>query len=327
MLHPKLLVHLTQIDETTAGNAEPNGDEGAHPQAQQQHNTLLTNAMIRQQQATDSYCQNLIKYVNHDGLRVSKHDLKFYHAATRCRLIDGILFYRDFVRWTDSYNLIIVVPRTLQQQIVKQFHSTPACHARVIQSFLRMRRLYYWPTMHKDIDNFCKQCLTCTRNLTRNNKHSHGTFSTTQHTFMNQALACDLIETGDSNSPYKYALVAILSFSRYAYVKPLRTRDSATVARALMEVFADKYTPHTLHSDNGPEFQGAVNEATEEQGIKHTTIVPHTSNSNGAVERMNEEIQRCIRRLRIEYPDKCWTDFLPAILKHLRNMITDSHHS
>ena len=43
---------------------------------------------------------------------------------------------------------------------------------------------------------------------------------------------------------------------------------------------------------------------------------------------MNEEIQRCIRRLRIEYPDKCWTDFLPAILKHLRNMINSStHHS
>lgn len=68
----------------------------------------------------------------------------------------------------------------------------------------------------------------------------------------------DLVEMGEyssQNNGYKYLLNVIDTFSKYAWITPLKSKNAKDVARAMNHVFsAAKRIPKNLQTDDGKEF-------------------------------------------------------------------------
>ena len=57
---------------------------------------------------------------------------------------------------------MVVVPAELQEEVLREFHTSPlAVHPGVGKMYQDLRRQYWWPGMMKDVAAFVARCLTC----------------------------------------------------------------------------------------------------------------------------------------------------------------------
>lgn len=69
----------------------------------------------------------------------------------------------------------------------------------------------------------------------------------------------DLRNLKESNDGFGYLLCIIDVFSKFAWVKPLKTKTAMEVANAFEEIYSqDKRIPYNIQSDKGGEFLGKV---------------------------------------------------------------------
>jgi len=55
----------------------------------------------------------------------------------------------------------------LKLRLIQDFHETPAAgHPGRSKTLELLARQYYWPKMHKDVDQFLRNCHTCQRSRT-----------------------------------------------------------------------------------------------------------------------------------------------------------------
>ena len=80
-----------------------------------------------------------------------------YHVA------NGVVYYKR--RDQGVAKLYVPVDATkLQQKIIAEFHDTPISgHMAAKKTLERLQRFFYWPRMDREVDMFCKSCLTCKR--------------------------------------------------------------------------------------------------------------------------------------------------------------------
>ena len=99
------------------------------------------------------------------------------------------------------------------------------------------------------------------------------------------------VETMDG---HKYVLVIIDVFTRYLFVKLMKTKGEATTHLLNQIRLSQTQTEmklKQLHSDGGKELvNGEVSEFLSNNGTNHTQTTPHTPQHNGIVERANRTI-------------------------------------
>ena len=284
----------------------------------------ITLQQLRSAQQQDELCQQLRTFVDNPSTQVPRAKREVYHTSTRCSMHNGVLMYTDFINYSSGKRLVVVLPTSLQQRVIHSFLHPNVGRLAAEQTFLQMRRHYWFPNMLTTIRQTIGRGNARLRARTRNSKKNHGTLSTSQPSYLRQELGVDLIDVSDGVSNYRHALVAVYSFSRYAYVIPLRTKAASEVAAALLSIFADRHVPHTIRSDRGNEFAGEVNKLAGTLGFKRILTAPHTSTSNGITERVNTEVQANIRRWLLHQPGTPWSMYVPAIHYHLRSTISSS---
>ena len=57
---------------------------------------------------------------------------------------------------------------------------------------------------------------------------------------------------------YKYIMSVIDIFSRFVFLRPLQSKESAEVAENLRNIYSEDGPPEILQSDQGTEFKGVV---------------------------------------------------------------------
>ena len=93
-------------------------------------------------------------------------------------------------------------------------------------------------------------------------------------------------------------------YSRYFEVVILRSTTSTKVINSLQPIFARFGVPHTLKTDNGPQFISEEFKAfLAENGIEHRTTPPLWPQANGEVERQNRTLLKVIQVAQIEGKD------------------------
>ena len=114
----------------------------------------------------------------------------------------------------DESKCRIVIPSTITNQIMDNFHTTPtAGHLGINRTTESIKRRYYWPDMTKHVKEFISCCPTC-------QKHKHKQYTlkaplisiTAQHPFeiVNIDVAGPLTTTKHGN---RYIIVAMDHFS------------------------------------------------------------------------------------------------------------------
>ena len=92
-------------------------------------------------------------------------------------------------------------------------------------------------------------------------------------------------------------LLAIVDYySIYFEVVILRSTTSTKVIDSIQPIFARFGVPHTLKTDNGPQFVSEDFKAfLAENGVEHRTTPPLWPQANGEVERQNRTLLKMIQ--------------------------------
>ena len=80
----------------------------------------------------------------------------------------------------------------------------------------------------------------------------------------------DMVSLSSHNGGVRYVLVAIDIFSRYTWLRPLKSKHGKEVVDAFASIFAKGRKPSILRTDKGTEFTGHVTKQyLKEQGVTH----------------------------------------------------------
>ena len=67
---------------------------------------------------------------------------------------------------------------------------------------------------------------------------------------------------------YKYIMSVIDIFSRFVFLRPLQSKESAEIAENLRNIYNEHGPPEILPSDQGTEFKGVVKTLCEALNVR-----------------------------------------------------------
>ena len=117
------------------------------------------------------------------------------------------------------------------------------------------------------------------------------------------------ISYADENDDYKYLLVVIDIFSRYAWVQPLKDKGSNEVINAFDKILQEGRKPKHLHTDAGREFtNNSFQEYLETKNIVHFTM--HSEKQANYVEHFIKTLKSKLYRYMVEKNSARYIDIL-----------------
>ena len=135
----------------------------------------------------------------------------------------------------------------------------------------------------------------------------------------------DLKDYGPKNNRgYRYVLVVIDNFSKFAWTVPLKNKNAQTIKDSVENILTiSKRKPNLIESDRGKEFYNII----FQDFLNKNDIKLYSRNSSyGAVfaERFNRAIRDLLKKIVFERGDGNWIDNLPTITKQYNNRIHSS---
>ncbi|MCO5557604.1 hypothetical protein L7F22_011170 [Adiantum nelumboides] len=173
---------------------------------------------------------------------------------------------------------------------------------------------YVWPTLHLDVQHWCRTCHQCQingdRRLIYGPRHSivaNGPFEKWGIDAIGR-----LLRTSDGKL---YILVAIDYMTKWVEAQSVSRVTERTVSKFVYSHICCRFgAPQEIISDHGPRFrEGLLTRVCEEMNVKHQHATPYYPQSNGAVEKANGIITRILRKMVVSQ-EKHWDRFLDGAL-------------
>ena len=184
-------------------------------------------------------------------------------------------------------------------------------HHGVAATLEQMRRFFYAPDLHQQVECKIKLCDECRLRNTNLSTHQ-GTFNRTVAGYPNQIWSVDLIGKIKPDKEYAWILSVVDVYSRFLMLEPLRDKRAVTVAEALFKCVKVAGLPASLKSDLGTEFENQIMKFIGQQwGISFKRSIPYFHHSN-LVERQHKEINKQLKLL-IPDPPADWSNALISI--------------
>ena len=128
------------------------------------------------------------------------------------------------------------------------------------------------PSVSNEVDNFVKQCHTCSQRSTPPVEPMIAS------KLRWQKVGADVFELE--------GIKLVDYFSRYIEIVKLTSTTSGTIIFVLKTVFSRYGIPEQLISDNGPQFTSReMNMFSASYGFEHVMSIPHYPQRNGQAER------------------------------------------
>ena len=169
----------------------------------------------------------------------------------------------------------IIIPENMREDILNQLHEG---HQGVEKTRRLARQCVYWPNFNKDIEKICSSCKFCQQHQPKQQREP-----IISHEIPNKRwvkVGTDLFSIKDRN----YLIIADY-FSRYPYIKEIKSMTGKAVVKATKECFSIFGIPSEIISDNGPCYLTEYNDMCQKLGITHTTVSPRHPQGNGFIER------------------------------------------
>ncbi len=209
-----------------------------------------------------------------------------------------------------------LVPKERRKEVLQECHDAPLSgHFGFYKTFNRIRSLYYWPQMRKEIMEYVSSCKVCIEFKSKNSAPVGLMGARRVVSAPMQIISCDLMGPFPrSSNGFTYVVVTNCWFSKYVWARPLRDATAKTVAAHLEEdVFWKFGAPKTLACDNGAQFKSKeVMDMCKKYGIKMLFNFAYHPQSN-PTERVNRVLKTMISQY-IEGPQKSWDRKLPQLV-------------
>ena len=237
-------------------------------------------------------------------------------------IIDGILHHENPANqgyWR------IVVPKTLQQEVLKEAHSGRfAGHFAERRIYNTLKKSYWWKGMRAAVRTHCRSCLTrATRKGT--GRASRPPLQPIAVGGPFHRMGVDVLQLPLTESGNQYAIVFLDYLTKWAEVFPVANQSAITIAQLLVEeIFCRHGAPQELFSDRGANFLSEiVLEVCKLLNIKKVNTSGYHPQTDGLVERFNCTLSHMIAKC-AQKNGSNWDKHLPFLLFAYRATIQES---
>ena len=149
--------------------------------------------------------------------------------------------------------LQLVVPHAIREEILQELHAGAlGGHLGEEKTSSKVKQIFYWPGMQKDVARWCQTCEACSTRKTAPKKN-RSPLQTIQAGYPLQVVGVDIMgPLPESEAGNLYVLVASDYFTKWVEVYVIPNQEAITVAKKLTdEMFCRFSPPEQLHSDQG----------------------------------------------------------------------------
>jgi len=157
-----------------------------------------------------------------------------------------------------------------------------------------LKKTYHWKGLKNGVWLKVHQCIHCHKIRRRRNLPKPPLKPMVYKRLM-ECIQIDLTFLPEQED-YIGVLTIIDCCSKFVWVYPIHTKESANVARILYQLFTQEGDPEFLQSDNGKEFVSKIiKELTNLLNMEPKRSRPKHPQTNGTVEQANKNIKSMLR--------------------------------
>ncbi|CAH2103297.1 unnamed protein product [Euphydryas editha] len=222
----------------------------------------------------------------------------------------------------DKENVRWVVPKGARWQLCKMNHDDIG-HVGYEKTLERMKKSYWFAKMKRFTKKYVSACIDCAyakkaANGREGLLHPIEKVAIPFHTLHVDHLGPFV----KSKRGFTHTLNVVDSFTKFLFIKPVRSTSTQNVIKALQEIFDIFRAPDRLVSDRGSCFTShAFRRFCLERGIKHVLNAVASPRANGQVERYNRTILDCLTAQNLRDNEKEWDNKIGKIQWGLNNTI------
>ena len=266
----------------------------------------VSTAKLRELQQTDVTLSKVRQTANNDV--ASSTDKTYYWKDN--------LLYRQWRPHGDAADVVVnqlVLPQQCREKVLSLAHGIPlAGHLGKEKTRKRIMQHFYWHTLYKDVEHFCRCCKQCQKS---SNKGVSKAPLMPLPIVSFEKIAMDIVgPLPRSRSGHRYILVMCDYATRYPEAIPLRSIDAEHIAEELIKVFARVGIPSEILTDQGSNFTSKLlSELYRLLKIQGVRTSPYHPQSDGLVERFNQTLKMMLRKV-VTKEGKDWDKLLPYVL-------------
>ena len=246
----------------------------------------VTSAKLKQMQSQDKLCTQIMTQMAKEGEKA----LHPYY------LKGGIL--KKYVYDAKQQFETTVVPRSLCGILLRLSHDDLG-HNGTAQTYMLLRRNYYWKGMRPEVTRYVKQCKLCWTHNSASTRYVKGMFKVPEAPM--DFISMDLI--GKFNPPStqgnKFTLMVICMLSGWTWCIPIVDKSAPVIVQAYLKNIHHLFGPsQKILSDNGSEFKNQLFKiVAQELGIEHKVYSPpFRPQSNGRIEGFHAFLKVCLAK-------------------------------
>lgn len=212
-----------------------------------------------------------------------------------------------------SHEIRPFIPKKFRQAVFDSFHQLSHPSGKATAQLVCQR--YVWPSMHKDIVQWARNCVPCQRaKVGRHVKSTPLFFLEPDQRF--DHIHMDIVGPLPEIEGYKYLVTMIDRFSRWPEAVPAKDTSAGTITKIFFGNWIARFgCPKRVTTDQGSQFESVIFRAlTKVLGGKRIRTTAYHPASNGMVERWHRTLKAAV----MCHHDTNWKDILPTVLLGLR---------
>ena len=154
-----------------------------------------------------------------------QYPLRSYaHLWSQLVLSEGVVYRRYAIGPCEDVIQVPLIPHTMLEKALRSCHSAPgAGHQGVEKTLARLRQEAFWPNMHNEVKEFCKNCVLCQRSKLPNPTPAPLTSMPIGRSW--EMIAVDILEVPMSTNGNRYLMVVQDYFTKWAEAIRLRIKQ------------------------------------------------------------------------------------------------------
>ena len=240
---------------------------------------------------------------------------------------EGLLFRQWIQRRGKPESAVeqLVLPTQCRKAVLQLAHEVPlAAHLGKNKTAKRILSRFYWPTLYRDVEEFCKCCRICQKaSRLKGSKAPLIPLPIVTEPF--RRVAMDIVgPLPRTMSGNRYILVMSDYATRYPEAVPVKAIDAEHIAEELVKIFARVGIPEEILTDQGSNFTSQLlAEIYQLLHVHPIRTTPYHPQTDGLVERFNKTLKEMLRKVAAD-DGANWDKWVPYLLFAYREVPQDS---